>query len=106
MFLHKSKSLGGRDNNLLPKSSMNSKANSINSALFESFMNKYVDFMKKYKQNPTDQSMLSEYSTIMSEYTKFSESLSKVDTTTLSAEDLAYYFEVVNRVNAKIAELN
>ena len=71
---------------------------------YEAFFDSYIDFMKKYKENPGDLSMLSEYTDYMSKYTDYMKKLSAVDKTTLSAADLAYYTEVHTRILKKMAE--
>lgn len=72
---------------------------------YESFMNKYVDFMKKYKSNPTDANVLSDYAGIMSEYNKYTNSISNYKQDNLSAADWSYYLEVTARVTKKLSEI-
>ena len=73
---------------------------------YEAFFDSYIDFMKKYKENPGDLSMLSEYTDYMSKYTDYMKKLSAVDKTTLSAADLAYYTEVHTRILKKMANVS
>ena len=70
---------------------------------YEAFFDEYIAFMKRYKENPGDLSMLSEYTDYMSKYTDYMKKLSAVDKTTLSAADLAYYNEVHSRIFKKMA---
>ncbi len=72
---------------------------------YESFMNKYVDFMKKYKNSSDTTSMLSEYSSLMQDYAKFADSVKDYNQSNLSASDWAYYLEVTTRVTKKLAEI-
>ena len=65
---------------------------------YEEFMDKYVDFMKSYDAN--DVTMLSEYTELLSQY-----KVSKIDEDSLSSADLAYYLDVINRVNKKLLEV-
>lgn len=37
---------------------------------YESFMNEYVEFMKKYQANSTDVALISQYATIMQKYSE------------------------------------
>ena len=72
---------------------------------YEAFMNKYVDVMKRYKASPSDAAVMTEYTEVMKRYVEFTESIKKVDQTSLSATDAAYYLEVTSRVTKKLAEL-
>lgn len=72
---------------------------------YETFMNKYVDFMKKYQGNPTDPGLLTEYASIMSDYAEFVEDFEKWESEEMNAEEAAYYAEVNDRVAKKLAEI-
>lgn len=69
---------------------------------YEDFVDEYVEFMKKYMANPTDLSLLGEYSDMMSKYTDFATKIDKYDTNTMSTEDAAYYLEVTGRCTQKM----
>lgn len=71
---------------------------------YESFMNDYVDFMKKYQANPTDLSLITDYSTYISKYNELSQSFSKWDSSDMNDSETAYYLEVQTRVNSKLLE--
>ena len=70
---------------------------------YEAFFDSYIEFMKKYKENPGDLTMISEYADYMSKYTDYMSKLTAIDTTTLSVADLAYYNEVHSRILKKMA---
>lgn len=72
---------------------------------YEAFFDEYIDFMKKYKDNPSDLSLISEYTEYLSKYSDYMSKLSAVDTDSLSAADLAYYTEVNARITKKLAEV-
>lgn len=72
---------------------------------YEAFFDEYIDFMKKYKDNPSDLSLLSEYTEYLSKYSDYMSKLSDVDTDSLSSADLAYYTEVNARITKKLAEV-
>lgn len=72
---------------------------------YEAFFDEYIDFMKNYKENPSDLSLLSEYTEYLSKYSDYMSKLSAVDTDSLSAADLAYYTEVNARITKKLAEV-
>ena len=72
---------------------------------YEAFFDEYIAFMKKYKGNPSDLSLLSEYSDYISKYSDYLSKLNSVDTGNLSTADLAYYTEVNNRILKKLADV-
>ena len=72
---------------------------------YETFMNKYVDFMKKYRANPTDLSLLADYATYMSDYAKFCSEFAEWEDENLNAAELAYYVDVQARVTKKLLEV-
>ncbi len=69
----------------------------------EEFFNKYVDFMNSYDTN--DPLMLVEYGEMMTQYADAMGKIEAIDEGTLSAEDLAYYTEVMGRINQKLLEV-
>ena len=72
---------------------------------YESFINEYVEFIKKYKENPGDLSLLADYADYM---TKLSDMTSKFDqweSEGLNDAELDYWLEVQTRVNAKLVEV-
>ncbi len=72
---------------------------------YAAFMDKYVDVMKRYKASPSDATVMAEYTEFVKKYAEFTESIKKVDQSSLSAADAAYYLEVTSRVTKKLAEL-
>ena len=72
---------------------------------YENFMNEYVAFMKQYKANPTDMSLLSAYTDYMSRYTTFVNDFAKWEGQTMNTAETAYYLEVQNRVAQKLLEV-
>ena len=72
---------------------------------YESFMNDYVAFMKKYQANPTDLSLLSDYADYMSKYTKFVSDFEKWENDDLNTAELSYYLDVQTRVTKKLLEV-
>ncbi len=72
---------------------------------YEEFMNDYVDFMKKYKANPTDLTLISDYADYMSDYAKFMEDFEAWENEDLNTAELAYYVEVQGRVSKKLLEV-
>ncbi len=71
---------------------------------YEEFMDEYIEFMKLYNQNPTDAELMSKYFDILTEYTQYASTISKLENSEMTDEEAAYYLEVVNRVNQKLIE--
>lgn len=72
---------------------------------YEAFMDDYVEFMKKYQDNPTDLSLLADYAKFMSDYTDYSKEFAAWEDEDLNAAELEYYMDVLNRVNKKLLEV-
>ena len=73
---------------------------------YESFMNKYCDFMEKYTADDAPTSMLSDYLKMMSEYSETTKKLDDMDQSTWTDADMQYYLEVMNRVNQRLASVS
>lgn len=71
---------------------------------YEEWVDSYVEFMKKYKNNPTDASLLTEYSKFMTDTTEWSKKAQKYqdELQNLSAEDLSEYMKSVTSILEKI----
>ena len=72
---------------------------------YEKFFDEYIAFMDKYKDNPYDLAILGEYSKFLEQYSETMNKMSAIDTSSLSADDLAYYFEVTGRIYAKLGDI-
>lgn len=72
---------------------------------YESYVDEYVAFMKKYNANPTDMTLLTEYTTIMSKYTDFATKIEQYDSKEMSTEDAKYYLEVTTRCSKKMMDV-
>ena len=72
---------------------------------YESFMNEYVDFMKKYNSNPSDLSLLADYTSYLSKYSKVVDSFDKLESEDMNEAEMKYYLEVQTRVNKKLLEV-
>lgn len=69
---------------------------------YEAFMDEYIAFMTKYRDEGNPVSMLADYTSMMARYSEFANQIDGMDESSMSAEDWAYYLEVVNRVNQKL----
>ena len=73
---------------------------------YETFMNEYVDFMLAYSSDSSNVvSMALDYADMMARYSEFADQVDAIDENSLSADDLAYYMEVMGRVNARLLEI-
>lgn len=72
---------------------------------YESFYSEYCAFMKKYKENPTDMSILSEYTAMASKAVDMSSAFEEWDQSEMNSEELKYYLEVSARVTQMLAEI-
>lgn len=72
---------------------------------YEKFMGEYVDFMKKYEENPDDLSLIVAYADYMKDYAEFVEDFEKWEDEEMNAAETAYYIDVQARVNKKLLEI-
>ena len=72
---------------------------------YETFMSEYVDFMKKYKENPSNLTLLASYADYMSKYANFIRDFKAWENKELNNAELAYYIDVQARVNKKLLEI-
>ncbi len=72
---------------------------------YASFMNEYVTFMKKYKSNPSDISLLSSYSTYMTKYADMINKINDLKNKNLTSSETVYYTEVTLDVEKKLLEV-
>ena len=61
--------------------------------------------MEKYKNNPTDLSLLSDYTDFVSDYNSYLSTLNKYDSNSMSNEDYEYYIDVTARCNKKLLKV-
>lgn len=71
---------------------------------YENFMNDYAEFVKKYKDNPTDTSLLADYADYMTKYADVVEEFDKWESEDLNDAELAYYIDVQARVSKLLLE--
>ena len=70
---------------------------------YETFMNDYCDFMKKYAESDDQASLLTDYMDYLNKFSDFSDKVDAINDD-LTDEENAYYLEVINRVNLKLIE--
>lgn len=71
---------------------------------YEQFMNDYADFIKKYKANPSDVSLLADYADYMTQYADMVEKFDGWESEDLNDAELAYYIDVQARVSKLLLE--
>ena len=71
---------------------------------YETFMNDYCDFMKKYNESDDTTSMITEYADYMKKYADFTEKFDKIADEDLNAEETEYYTDTLTRVTKKLFE--
>ncbi len=73
---------------------------------YEAFVNEYVDFMKKYMEDPGNAiSMIADYTSMVARLADFAGKIDAMKTDDMSKEDLAYYLDVINRVEKKLLDV-
>lgn len=71
---------------------------------YEEFYDEYCELMLKYSENPTDLTILSEYSEMMGKALEFDEKIAKWENEEMNDAELEYYLEVTNRVTKKLLD--
>ena len=69
---------------------------------YEAWVDSYVAFMKKYKDNPTDPTLLNEYAKLVDESVKWSNDVEKWDQKSMTPDELKEFLEIYNRIIQKI----
>ena len=72
---------------------------------YESFMNKYIDFMKKYSESDDAVSMANDYAEYMEKYTKVVKDFDALKDNDLNDAELKYYLEVQNKINTDLISI-
>lgn len=72
---------------------------------YEKFFDEYVAIIKKYKANPTDLSILTDYATYMSQYADMIQKLEEWESKDLNTAEAAYYVDVQARIAKKLLEV-
>ncbi len=71
---------------------------------YEAFYDEYCEFMNKYKANPTDLTLLGEYSDMLQRLEDMDEAFDEWENDDLNTAELKYYLEVNSRVLQKLAD--
>lgn len=74
---------------------------------YETFMNEYCDFMKKYAESDgTDIGLLADYTEYMSKYANVVEDFEAWDSEEMNTAETAYYLDVQTRINKRLLEVS
>lgn len=72
---------------------------------YEAFFDEYIEFMKSYKDNPSDVTLALKSVEMATAYAENMEKLENLDTSSLNDAELAYYLEVTNRITQKLLSI-
>ena len=72
---------------------------------YEAFYDDYVDFMKKYNENPSDLTLMMELGDMTSKLSDMEDKFAKWEDEDLNDAELKYYIEVQNRVSKKLLDV-
>lgn len=72
---------------------------------YEEFFDEYVAIMKKYKDNPSDMSIIADFNKYMGKYAEMMEAFEKWEDEDLNEAESAYYIQVQSRINKKLLEV-
>lgn len=70
---------------------------------YEEFFDEYVDFMKKYNENPTDATLLAESADMLTKEAEMMKEMEAMDESEMTTAEAAYYLEVTARIQEKLA---
>lgn len=73
---------------------------------YEAFYDEYCDFMKKYKANPSDITLITEYANMVSKLADMDAKFNAWNEGEMNAAELKYYAEVSSRVAQKLLEVS
>ena len=72
---------------------------------YEAFYSEYCDFMKEYKKNPTDLTLLAKYGDLMKKAVDVEAAFAAWKEDELNNEELKYYIDVNSKVMQKLVEV-
>ena len=71
---------------------------------YEAWVDDYIEIIKKYKDNPTDMSILSDYTEMMSEAAEWTEKADEIELELEDTDEALEYTKEVLRIAGKITE--
>lgn len=73
---------------------------------YEAFFDEYCEFMKKYMADPSDLSLLQDYSSFMQQYEETMSKMDALDDGQMNDAETQYYIEVTTRISQKLLEVS
>ena len=73
---------------------------------YEAFYDSYCEIITKYKANPSDLSILTEYSSMLVKMAEMQKAFDEWNSEDLNKGELAYYLEVSNRITQKLLKVS
>lgn len=73
---------------------------------YESYVDEYVEFIKKYNENPSDITLISNYAKMLTKYNQLTKDFKKWKDSDLNDAEESYFIEVETRVNKKLLEIS
>ena len=73
---------------------------------YEEWADKYVEFIKEYKQNATDSKYILEYEIRVSELVEWVEKTDKMESKIKNSKDLLKYSAEISRIAEKISKIS
>ena len=73
---------------------------------YEDFRDEYCSFMKSYQEDPSDASLLEDYTSYMSKYSDMVKKFDKWESKDLNEKEMEYYIDVQARVTKKLAKVS
>lgn len=70
---------------------------------YEKFFNDYCAFMEKYNSDPGSPALIADYAKFMVQYSETMDKLDQLGEEDMSSQELQYYTDALNRINAKLA---
>ena len=71
---------------------------------YGAFYDEYCDFMMKYKANPTDTTLITEYADMMKKVVDMEEKFKEWERNDLNSEEMKYYIDVTSRISKKLLD--
>lgn len=71
---------------------------------YEAFYDEYCAFMKEYKEDPTNLTLIGKYTELLEKLTEMDEKFAAWENNDLNDAELTYYLEVNSRVVKKLLE--
>ena len=72
---------------------------------YEAFYDEYCTFMNKYKENPTDFTLLAQYLEMVKKAEEMDKAFEKWDEDEMSNKEIKYYLDVSNRITQKLLDV-